>query len=570
MPKSVILKILLTMVTGLSGFLMASIPQSNAQTAPSLNPFLMVDSRAMLGFPPTDNISPSYAYGPSIIYQNGTYYSFFCSTPLPTARNPLYPPPYDFIRFASSINGINWSTPQLALQPSYIPNPMVDASACDPSIVFANGYYYLYYGSMYDANAPGFSSYAAGSRWLNGSNRYPIVELTNMHVARASEVGGPYYEYTRRGTWEQFPPDPQPVINPIVNQNISSNPCDYFNNLNNITNQDICKTFVADQNSIGVNYYGAGQPSVIFQNNLFHMWYTDDSYEPGCVRTSPTDWTPPCSSLLYHLTSPDGVSWVVNQNKVLKDTTGKVIYNAGSIDVKWDDARKRYVMLDFQNQHLATSFMQIRYSIDGDTWQDPIVLYNSSQLPNYANNPGMSGDERGYLLSKTIISFGDSYILDYSDTASYNDENFGRFNLWGFFVNLPGEWFLPVITVTNTADTIVNPATGTLRRAVSDAAAAGGGTVTFAASLGNNPQITLVEPLIVPDAVTIAASCDNKVRIVANFANALQLQGHNLIRGLQISTSVSPGIKSNTSGNQLICTSAQVGTGAPGNPKAKP
>jgi hypothetical protein len=126
----------------------------------------------------------------------------------------------------------------------------MDMAACDPSLVYYQGFYYLYYSSA--------------------MTTAPNVFQTIIRVARSRNIDGPYLTYTQRGTWESTPPDPQIIIAPM--QIHTTNPG-----------------------------YGAGQTSVVVQNGKLLMWYTDDSLfingQPNLQTfmlesTDPVSWTP--------------------------------------------------------------------------------------------------------------------------------------------------------------------------------------------------------------------------------------------------------------------------------------
>ncbi len=127
----------------------------------------------------------------------------------------------------------------------------LDLAACDPSLVFYKGFYYLYYSSAV----------------TTGPKKYQTV----IQVARSSNIGGPYLTYTNRSTWENTPLDPKVLIYPL---------------------QMHCTQPTG---------YGAGQQSVIVQNGQLLMWYTDDSVLVGGrpqVKTymlrsfDPVNWSP--------------------------------------------------------------------------------------------------------------------------------------------------------------------------------------------------------------------------------------------------------------------------------------
>jgi hypothetical protein len=123
-------------------------------------------------------------------------------------------------------------------------------AACDPSLVFYGGFYYLYYSSAI-TTAP--KSYQ-----------------TVIQVARSFNIAGPYLTYTQRGTWENKPRDPKVIIRPLE---------------------------IHSTAPIG---YGAGQQSVIVRNGELFMWYTVDSV---LVSGQPQVKT-------YMLQSSDPVTWL--------------------------------------------------------------------------------------------------------------------------------------------------------------------------------------------------------------------------------------------------------------------
>ena len=189
----------------------------------------MVDSDADL---------TSYAYGPSIIRKNGVYHVFFCSAGAS--------PAWDFIRYVYSNDGKNWSAPTIILRATAANG--FDLAACDPSVVYFQGFYYMYYSSAY-TTAPGLFQ-------------------TVIQVARSVNIDGPYLAYTQRGTWEDTPNDPQIIIKPLVTRN---------------------------QDPVG---YGAGPQTVVVRNGEIFLWYTDDSIDLDATRiymlksTDPVTWTP--------------------------------------------------------------------------------------------------------------------------------------------------------------------------------------------------------------------------------------------------------------------------------------
>jgi hypothetical protein len=180
-----------------------------------------------------------YAYAPSIVFKDGVYYVFFCSVGALGS--------WDYVRYVSSADGKNWSSPTVVLRATAANG--FDMAACDPSVVYYQGLYYMYYSSAYTTS--------------------PTLYQTVIQVARSANLDGPYLTYTQRGTWEDTPTDPKMIIQPLMPRS---------------------------QDPIG---YGAGQQTVLVRHCELMMWYTDDSLDPNAglrtymlQSTDPVSWTP--------------------------------------------------------------------------------------------------------------------------------------------------------------------------------------------------------------------------------------------------------------------------------------
>jgi predicted outer membrane repeat protein len=110
------------------------------------------------------------------------------------------------------------------------------------------------------------------------------------------------------------------------------------------------------------------------------------------------------------------------------------------------------------------------------------------------------------------------------------------------------------LIVTTIDDDQNNPPVGSLRAALIIAANQSGAVIIFDPALGNNPQITLTAPLVVPSYTLIEGNCNNKIRINASFANPIQLQGNTWMQGLEIHNPNRPSLKFAGHNNQLRCT----------------
>jgi hypothetical protein len=196
----------------------------------------------------SSSLNINYAYAPSIIKIDNTYHLFFCSYGSPTV--------WDYIRYTKSTDGKTWSAPTILLKPTQDLTKRNNFAACDPSVVFYQGYYYLYYSNAYQTSPSEF-----------------LVQ-TVIDVARSTKIDGPYQIYTGRGTWESTPKDPKHIILPLV------------------------------KHSISPSGYGAGQQTVIARNDKLYMWYLDDSLD--------------LTRKVYMLESADPVSWSPSSSHVIQ------------------------------------------------------------------------------------------------------------------------------------------------------------------------------------------------------------------------------------------------------------
>lgn len=275
-----------------------------------------------------------YSYAPAIIKENGVYHMFYC------AYNNVTPGGWDAVRHATSTDGVTYGASDVVLFPS---SDATDRSVCDPSVVYFKGYYYLYY----------------------SGNTHNIG--TDMYVARASSIGGPYAKYTQRGTWEVNAWDPKIIIYPA--QSVPDGPSGF------------------------PDWYGAGQQTVISRGNYLVAWYSDTNtqYPHAQVET------------LMMTTSEDGVNWTPAQI-----ATTNADFTA-SVDIKYDAVNNRYVKYDLGDGQQRSPYLRRSFSQNGLNWSPPEILADKNGIPAFANNIGISSDNRGYLLSyqeQSVIGFG--------------------------------------------------------------------------------------------------------------------------------------------------------------------
>ena len=185
---------------------------------------------------PGYNFQIGFTYAPTIVKWNGQYHLFCCSADYSGSG-------WDQVRYAISTDGVSWSEPRIMLHTT---DSVGERSCCDPSLVYYKDHWYLFYsGNSKDTQ-------------------------TVMFVARSEQIDGPYLKYTKQGTWEHNPPGPKIIIGP--------------------------KNPVPDGI---VNYYGAGQQTVVVKNGKLLSWYIDDTSKYPTVR----------QSVVLHATSEDGINW---------------------------------------------------------------------------------------------------------------------------------------------------------------------------------------------------------------------------------------------------------------------
>jgi len=287
------------------------------------------------------------SYAPAIIKEGETTHVFTCGAPTPNRQHGVG-------YTASNDNGQTWSTPVIAVQANGA--GAVDLDACDPSVVYFGGYYYLYYSSVYN---PG------------GGN------LTNVQVARSANIAGPYLIYTDRGTWEAAPADPKKLVLP--------------------------KQPRADNSG----YYGAGQQSVVVRNGKLLMWYNDDT--PGQATYFQT----------YYMESSDPVSWnYLNSTPITVPGLPAGFFGGNhSPDIKFDPLTQKFIMLGFPKQQTPNSSMAVSTSDDGLTWTAYRTIRDEASFPNFAHNPGFSSDRTGAMpAGQSLVGFAASY--DFNETTS--------------------------------------------------------------------------------------------------------------------------------------------------------
>ena len=342
---------------------------------------LIVDCSKNLGLncssaytPPVLGGNPSYAYASSIIHKDGMYHQFFCSVGVGG---------WDSIRYNTSTDGVHWTTPVIKLVNTGAANQ--DFSACDPSVVFFNGYYYMFYGSAYLSP--------------NGNSSATVIQ-----VARSQTIDGEYRIYAQDGTWGATASNPpKRLITPY---------------------QDVQNT------------YGAGQPTVVVQNGTLYMWYTDDSY-------STASYGPGAQDNIFMLTSNNPVEWnPCHYSGTQAECPHLTNTGEANVDVKYDTVNKKFVMFSL-DQTGKQEVLNWRRSTDGLSWSGRMEL---KTLPNnpfsfFGQNPGVSGDQVGQLIAEPLLVTYMAPFLNELDTDKGRDLSGGKtsslWNLYGAFLQSP-------------------------------------------------------------------------------------------------------------------------------------
>ena len=331
---------------------------------------------------PGYNFHLGFTYAPTIVKWDGVYHLFCCSADYSGTG-------WDQIRHATSADGVSWSEPRIAL---FTSDSVGERSCCDPSLVRFNDKWYLFYsGNAKDVQ-------------------------TTMFVARADHIDGPYLKYTKRGTWEQNPSDPAVILSPL-------NP-------------------VPD----GVNYYGAGQQTVLVKDGGLFSWHFDDT----------SDYPHRPAPVVRFSTSQDGVNW--SPPIVAKHTSDDSQLTTGSFDVKFDPARNSFALFDITDDHQESTHLTRRFSSDGINWSQPEVLCDAFAFPNHAHNIGVSGDDRGHLLPEVIVAYGAPHTDDVDRIFAIRDMTWGHWDMCGhllgssfvgpvgYFANSNATWYSDGLT----------------------------------------------------------------------------------------------------------------------------
>lgn len=398
----------------------------------------------------------AYAYAPATVYYNGQYHQFYCSSGNMSDKYFQVPPmglnrmqeAWDHIRYRSSKNGSDWSSPKIAIMQSpqessdepsrYYTSPYKEIEeaneikaaaggqrdayffptkaencACDPAIVNGDdGYWYMLYAGNID--------------------NYNTV----VYLARSKNIQGPYEKFSTQG-WDRWAVRPTPVLQKKTNR-------------------------PANDPSI----YGIGQPTIVKKDGKFHVWFAEMdnvNFVYGGRKFSRR----------YHV--------AVNR---LSDLRNVNLDNPSISNIKIDTLKryernitedwiKRWSMVDFgevrwtgsqYEMWILNKYMQEKSYIKkytSDNAVDWVMDYTYSEGPyNFIHNIGVSGDMHGWVHNdQYLLSFsGPDVSLNYSREYLQNNGYGGldvTSGMWPMWQKLNGmEWSVYNISYTeeNTFD----------------------------------------------------------------------------------------------------------------------
>ena len=284
----------------------------------------------------------AYAYGPAIMKENGRTHLYACTPGIVGVT-------WDHIRYVySDDDGATWSAPVVVLESTHIAFSATDYSACDPSIVWQNGYYYLFYSGAENVAGPVSA----------GSDPSETVR-TVIRVARSTSPAGPFEKYTARNTWEVGAPDPRSLVAPAQ--------------------------FTKGQ-------YGVGQQSVVRVGGNLYMWYTDDTGPGGLkirLRIAPTP-----EEFNYHYVDYETDNGLT------------------ALDVRYDVRSQRFVSLGVPTYlHIAALMLRYSADgLTWTTYPKEIV--EATEMRHYARvEGGFTGDRDGNTVpGRTLVSFAAPHL----------------------------------------------------------------------------------------------------------------------------------------------------------------
>lgn len=149
--------------------------------------------------------------------------------------------------------------------------------------------------------------------------------------------------------------------------------------------------------------YGIGEPSVVFNNGLFHMYYT---YNPWMNE-----------STIKHATSTDGVSFTAGR-RIFPEATIPGGGSGSGIEVRYIPAWDLWFLI-----HAVENRTSLRWNIsrDGVHWLP--YNYRAAQrtigvLNGYANSPAIEGNEYGHIGDASLLGTKTAQIVYGTGTST--------------------------------------------------------------------------------------------------------------------------------------------------------
>lgn len=307
------------------------------------------------------NINNEYfSYAPSYIQEGATRHIFSCTSGAPSV--------FDHIRHIKNTSFLT----NIAIYGLPI-SGNVGFAACDPSLVYFKGYYYIFYSSV---------------------NKTSIGDNQNtLQVARATQIDGPYYILNSNNSWvlstPSTPSNPKAILSPI-------SPKGHAN-----------------------NYIGIAWPSAVVKDGKLYIWYFDGTEEGEDVVKN--TW--------YYKRIE--ISDTATMSYINKTTTNIAQYagdSAGefhSAEIKYDPASKNYLLSYIRTPHTVPSSTPVFVrSGDGINW-DFANKIDTKTVPDYSHNIGVLSDNQGHLVNlSTHLNFA------FGSRLRWDKETYGHWDLY--------------------------------------------------------------------------------------------------------------------------------------------
>lgn len=258
--------------------------------------------------------------------------------------------PYDTIWFAESKDTINWYNVQKVMTPAN--STWEKMHLARPNVIYVNNQYIMYYEAPSTVDAYG-------------------VETDN-NIFRATSTDGIH--------WNKYPSNANPV--PVIQMPAGTS---------------------------GRGFYGVGQPTVLYKNNQYIMYYTFAA-EPLAGPTG--------GNMITRATSSDGISWPGSS-----DTHQRLVQGSAA-DVKFSTQLNKYVMAFTVNNQVGRTNpppdsefnygVHVVTSADGISW--PATTY--WDMANDSNNatyglPRKTRGFAGFVTDPTGNVTGKTFFISY-------------------------------------------------------------------------------------------------------------------------------------------------------------